>query len=100
MKKLLICACLVAGLSNVARSETYVEGLIDQVSVGTTYARVKFQTMVTAESCANQSWYILSFQSGMGKEMYAAILAAKASGQEMRVQLNGCDTGYPSITHV
>lgn len=32
--------------------------------------------------------------------MYAAVLTAKTSGQRVKLQLTGCNSGYPSIAHV
>jgi len=98
LKKLAFCTlCLIA---QPALSETYVEGTVTQLSVGTTYARVQLDQMVSAEGCANYTWYLLPFPPGEGKEMYAAVLTAKTSGQRVKLQLTGCSSGYPSIAHV
>lgn len=93
----------IAGLTAFlpAWAATYTDpDLITNMSVGLDHARVKTATMVQAEGCSNAAWYILDFTSTANPEMYAMLLAAKASGQKVHFQLSGCRDGYAKVTHV
>jgi len=74
--------------------------LITNMTVGKDFARVKTQNISAAESCAKSSWYILDFNTNASAEMYAMLLAAKASGQKVHFQLIGCYLDYPKVSHV
>lgn len=101
MRKRIGISILSLLLATPAFSESYSNyGVITELSVGVGWARVKTEGMLEFEGCIKQTWYALSLSSGEGKEMFAAILAAKASGQRVRFQLTNCFSDYPSITHI
>jgi hypothetical protein len=96
---LVLTMCLLA---QPAMPESYSGyGLITELTVGVSWARVKTTDMGTpSEGCSSTTWYILQDIKNEGREMYAALLAAKASAQPVRLQLNGCYSNYSKITHV
>jgi hypothetical protein len=71
------------------------------------WVRVRLASMGPYESCGATTppaWYVIDLSATdlPGKEMYSALLTAKATGQKVYFQLNGCfrDTSYTSITAV
>jgi hypothetical protein len=95
----------VLALATTANAETYSKvNPIKNITVGSGMIRVRLADNTGSfEPCAiERDWYYLELNSttpGM-KEMYAAILSAKASGQNVFLQLSGCISGYSVIKHV
>lgn len=98
-KLLLLLPCLLA---QPALSESYSGyGVVTELSVGATWARVKTADMgISNEGCSNSTWYVLEDIKNESREMYATLLAAKLSAQRVRLQLTGCYSNYAKITHV
>jgi hypothetical protein len=73
---------------------------IKNITVDSGYARIELTDNTgDFESCSSErQWYYLEFTSS--KEMYAALLAAKMSGQKVYLASNGCVGSYSKISHV
>jgi hypothetical protein len=77
---------------------------IKNLTVSAGFARIELMDNTgDFEACSSErQWYYLDLSStitGM-KEMYAALLMAKTSGQQISLQLTGCAGTYSKITHV
>ncbi|WP_218417930.1 hypothetical protein [Alteromonas lipotrueae] len=87
--------------SNSTISDSYTkQGLVVKMTVGTSFARVRFDEMENYEECEKSDWYILEFNERQVLPMYSMLLTAKASGQNISFQLKGCKHGYAVINHV
>lgn len=107
MKKVFLSLVLVAGfMSNIASargsSETSLVGKrIQIISTGT--ARVYIYDLPINDGCTNKIPVLIlngSDANPIGKELYSAILMAKASGKKVTIQTTGCWSGWstPVIT--
>lgn len=82
-----------------ANAESYSNvSTVKGMTVGVGFARIQLVSMKAAENCLNSNYYWLD--TSQGKEMFSALLAAKASGSELSLQLVGCQGDMPKITHV
>ncbi len=92
-------ATVIVLVSTLSQAESYSpSSKIKGMTIGTDYARIQLETMGPAEGCDSPKYYKLATTNGAG--MFSALLAAKASGSIVSVQLIGCDSNMPNITHV
>lgn len=85
--------------SSFVFSESYSEvSTVKGLTVGNSYARVQLSTMKETESCTNSKFYYLD--NSESKDMFSTLLAAKASGQLVSLQLVGCANNMAQISHV
>jgi hypothetical protein len=66
--------------------------------------RIKLESMKEVESCENQNFYYLPTPDERYNKFVSALLAAKASGEKLSLQLVGCEQvtsySYPKVTHI
>lgn len=95
-----ILAVLALFAFNSYAAEQSAISKVTFVTVGTTYARIKLETMKAVESCPEQDFYILDFSIDPGNHMYSALLSAYATKTPTYLLLSGCYQNKPRITHV
>ena len=98
---------LLAVTSSQAQSAYSAAGTIKNMTVGIDMARIELSSntgnAALFTSCSSdRQWYYLDLASITPgtKEMFATLLAAKASGQPIFVQALGCVGSYSKIVHV
>jgi hypothetical protein len=100
MKIKIIVLSIFMGVSAAHATTNSNVSTVTEITVGTTYARIKLASMTTMEGCEDQAYYYLDMTSGKNKEQFSAILATKATGGQIVIQATGCASGYPLISHI
>jgi len=97
MKKILVILTLLS--MNYIDAASYSEvSKIKGMTIGVNHVRVQLEVMKPAEQCSVSNYYFLD--TSVSKDMYSALLSAKASGQLLSLQLDGCHLNMPKISHV
>ena len=97
MKKILVIISLIA--TSFVYGVTYSNvSTVKGMTVGDTGVRVQLESMKPAEQCSTTNFYFVD--TSISKDMYSALLAAKASGQKVSFQLIGCHNNIPKVTQV
>jgi hypothetical protein len=104
MKRSAVTVLSTALLIGQAYADSYshvtrVKGLTLQGSTNTVRIVLEDSTG-SYEPCATDSWYAFSLADQGGKEMYATLLAAKLSGNNLFLQSIGCLGPYSKVTLV
>ena len=103
IKAAFLAVALVCSANSSAESYSKVSA-VKNITVGSGMIRVRLVDNTGGfEPCATErDWYYISLNSTSPgtREMYAALLSAKASGQNVFLQLTGCASGYSVITQV
>lgn len=58
------------------------------------------QTMVDPEGCGRTDWYIIPDTLAHYDKVYALLLTAQSSRQQVHIILNGCVQGLPAVRHI
>ena len=91
--------------SSLAYSASYSKvASIEALTFSNKGVRVKLTEMSPAEGCANQNWYYLPTPDSSYGQMVSSLIAAKATGEKISLQLLLCEPlgtySYPKINHI
>lgn len=100
-----VFSCFFFGGIPVAVAESYSEvASVDALTFSTYGVRVKLTSMKSVEGCADQNYYFLPTPDDSYDKMVSALIAAKATGEKLSLQLTQCEplgsNSYPKITHI
>lgn len=99
-RKLIISILLTVSASSFAGGWTdfgkitrlYPHGLDNTV-----YMKMDVPIANPQNSCSAADWYALSGDTMMHREIYSHLLAAQKTGKKVRLYLDGCRHGRPSV---
>ncbi len=52
---------------------------------------------VNPDTCGNVDWYFISKNNSMQGQVFALLLAAKKTGSDIKLYIDGCGQGRPAI---